>query len=51
MQSKRLGKSAIAVSTICMGTMTFGNQADEAMSHRILDASLDAVISAANRRR
>jgi len=45
MQSKRLGKSAIAVSTICMGTMTFGNQADEAMSHRILDASLDAGIN------
>jgi aryl-alcohol dehydrogenase-like predicted oxidoreductase len=45
MQSKRLGKSAIAVSTICMGTMTFGNQADEAMSHRILDASLDAGVN------
>jgi aryl-alcohol dehydrogenase-like predicted oxidoreductase len=45
MQSRRLGRSAIAVSPICMGTMTFGNQADEAMSHRILDASLDAGIN------
>ncbi len=45
MQTKRLGKSAIAVSKICMGTMTFGNQADEAMSHRILDMSFDAGIN------
>ena len=45
MQSKRLGKSAIVVSDICMGTMTFGGQADEAMSHRILDQSLDAGIN------
>ena len=45
MQSKRLGRSAISVSTICMGTMTFGSQADEAMSHRILDRSLDAGIN------
>ena len=45
MQTKRLGKSAIAVSKICMGTMTFGAQADEAMSHRILDASFDAGIN------
>lgn len=45
MQTKRLGKSAIAVSKICMGTMTFGSQADEAMSHRILDRSLEAGIN------
>jgi aryl-alcohol dehydrogenase-like predicted oxidoreductase len=44
-QTKRLGKSAIAVSKICMGTMTFGNQADEAMAHRILDMSFDAGIN------
>jgi len=45
MRSKRLGGSGISVSDICMGTMTFGNQADEAMSHRILDMSLDAGIN------
>ena len=45
MQTKRLGKSAISVSKICMGTMTFGSQADEAMSHRILDQSLEAGIN------
>ena len=45
MQHRRLGKSAIYVSDICMGTMTFGNQADEAMAHRVLDASFDAGIN------
>lgn len=45
MQNRRLGKSAIVVSEICMGTMTFGNQADEAMAHRVLDASFDAGIN------
>lgn len=45
MQTRRLGKSAIHVSTICMGTMTFGSQADEATAHRILDASLDVGIN------
>jgi aryl-alcohol dehydrogenase-like predicted oxidoreductase len=44
MKTRRLGKSPIHVSEICMGTMTFGNQADEAMSHRILDKSFDAGI-------
>jgi aryl-alcohol dehydrogenase-like predicted oxidoreductase len=45
MQNRRLGKSALYVSEICMGTMTFGNQADEAMAHRVLDQSLDAGIN------
>ncbi len=45
MQSERLGRSAIVVSKICMGTMTFGNQADEETAHRILDRSLEAGIN------
>ncbi len=45
MQSRRLGKSAIEVSSICMGTMTFGSQVDEKTAHRILDQSLDAGIN------
>ena len=45
MKSRRLGRSGIAVSEICMGTMTFGGQADEATSLRILDRSLDAGIN------
>ena len=45
MGNRRLGKSAIVVSDICMGTMTFGSQADEAVAHRVLDMSLDAGIN------
>lgn len=44
MRRKRLGRSAVVVSDICMGTMTFGSQCDEAMAHRILDAAFDAGI-------
>ena len=44
MQHNRLGKSAIVVSDICMGTMTFGSQTDEAAALRILDRSYDAGI-------
>jgi aryl-alcohol dehydrogenase-like predicted oxidoreductase len=32
-----LGRSALSVSRICLGTMTFGEQVDEATSHAILD--------------
>ena len=45
MKTKRLGRSPIYVSDICMGTMTFGAQADEKMSHRILDMSFEAGIN------
>ena len=45
MQHRRLGKSAIVVSDICMGTMTFGSQTDEATALRILDRCYDAGIN------
>ena len=45
MQSRRLGKSAIHVSDICMGTMTFGAQADEATAFRVLDRCFEAGIN------
>jgi aryl-alcohol dehydrogenase-like predicted oxidoreductase len=45
MGHRRLGKSAIYVSDICMGTMTFGNQTDEAETFRILDACYDRGIN------
>ena len=45
MKHRRLGASAIYVSDICVGTMTFGSQTDEAEAHRILDACLDAGIN------
>ena len=44
MRKNRLGKSSIVVSDICMGTMTFGNQSDEAESFRIMDMAYDAGI-------
>jgi aryl-alcohol dehydrogenase-like predicted oxidoreductase len=45
METRRLGRSGLYVSEICMGTMTFGNQADEASSIRILDKSFEAGIT------
>ena len=37
MDYRRLGNSGCVVSTLCMGTMTFGAEADEATSHQLLD--------------
>jgi aryl-alcohol dehydrogenase-like predicted oxidoreductase len=45
MKTKRLGSSPIYVSDICMGTMTFGNQADEAQSIKILDCAFEAGVT------
>lgn len=45
MQHRRLGKSAIVVSDICMGTMTFGSQTNEEDTFRILDRCLEAGIN------
>ncbi len=42
MRRNRLGKSSIVVSEICMGTMTFGNQADEKTAFRIMDMAFEA---------
>jgi len=42
MNRNRLGNSAILVSDICMGTMTFGNQCDEKNAFRIMDMAYDA---------
>ncbi len=39
---RELGKSGIKVSTLCFGCNVFGWTADEQMSHRLLDAFLDA---------
>jgi len=41
MKTRRLGKTGLVVSEICMGTMTFGSMADEAASLAILDRSYD----------
>jgi aryl-alcohol dehydrogenase-like predicted oxidoreductase len=42
MKRNRLGRSGIVVSDICMGTMTFGHQADEKTSFRIMDMAYEA---------
>jgi len=45
MEYRFLGKTGIQVSEICLGTMTFGNEADEATSKQIMDRALDAGIN------
>ncbi|MDD5028231.1 MAG: aldo/keto reductase [Rhodoferax sp.] len=40
MKTLRLGQSDLFVTPICLGTMTFGEQVDEATSYAILDRSL-----------
>jgi len=42
MKHRRLGRTGLVVSEICLGTMTFGNQADERSSFAILDRAYDA---------
>jgi aryl-alcohol dehydrogenase-like predicted oxidoreductase len=42
MKTKRLGRTGLKVSEICLGTMTFGNQCDEAMSFAIMDKAYEA---------
>ena len=41
MHKVQLGASDLQVTPVCLGTMTFGEQVDEATSHAILDRSLE----------
>ena len=41
MNTIRLGQSDLYVSPICLGTMTFGEQVDERLSHAVLDRALE----------
>nr|MBP8150436.1 aldo/keto reductase [Limnohabitans sp.] len=45
MKLVQLGQSDLQVTPICLGTMTFGQQVNEADSHAILDRSLEAGIN------
>jgi aryl-alcohol dehydrogenase (NADP+) len=45
MQYRNLGRSGLRVSPICLGTMMFGGQTDEATSKRIVDRARDAGIN------
>lgn len=41
MKTVPLGSSALHVTPVCLGTMTFGEQVDEATAHSILDRSME----------
>ncbi len=41
MNNIQLGSSDLQVTPVCLGTMTFGEQVDEATAHSILDRSLE----------
>ncbi|MBI3245019.1 MAG: aldo/keto reductase [Deltaproteobacteria bacterium] len=41
MKTKRMGRTGLKVSEICLGTMTFGRQCDEALSFAIMDAAVE----------
>src|SRR5258708_640262 len=44
MKLKNLGRTGLKVSEVCLGTMTFGNQADEASAFAIMDTADEAGI-------
>jgi aryl-alcohol dehydrogenase-like predicted oxidoreductase len=45
MQYRQLGKSGLQVSPLCLGTMMFGNQTDEATARRITDRAFEQGIN------
>src|SRR6201996_7795881 len=45
MQYRKFGRTGLSVSRLCLGTMTFGLQTEEAVSHRILDTATDAGVN------
>src|SRR5258708_5217436 len=42
MEYRTLGRSGCAVSVLCLGTMTFGAESDEKVSHQQLDRFVEA---------
>lgn len=45
MKVRRLGRTGLRVSSLCLGTMQFGWTADEPTAHRILDRALDSGVN------
>ena len=45
MEYRRMGRTGLKVSEICLGTMTFGHGTGEAESGRIVDAAIDAGVN------
>jgi len=44
-QDTRLGRTGLRVSRLCLGTMTFGLQIDEAVSRAVLDRAVDGGVN------
>ena len=45
MKTRRMGTTGLKVSELCLGTMTFGHQCDEAASFAILDRAFEAGVT------
>ncbi len=45
MKIKRMGRTGLRVSEICLGTMTFGYQCDQPTSFAILDSAWQAGVN------
>ncbi|MFQ5996326.1 MAG: aldo/keto reductase [Dehalococcoidales bacterium] len=45
MKYRKLGRTGLMVSEICLGTMTFGNQIDEAESVKLVKWAIEAGIN------
>ncbi|MEI7556855.1 aldo/keto reductase [Candidatus Chlorohelix sp.] len=45
MKIKKLGRTGLKVTEICLGTMTFANQADEPTSFKIMDIAAEAGVN------
>jgi aryl-alcohol dehydrogenase-like predicted oxidoreductase len=45
MEYRRMGRTGLKVSEICLGTMTFGHGTDRAEAKRIVDLSIDAGVN------
>jgi aryl-alcohol dehydrogenase (NADP+) len=45
MEFRRLGDSGLEVSTLCLGTMMFGDRTDAAIAQRIIDSAFDAGVN------
>jgi len=43
MKQRFLGRSGLRVSELCLGTMTFGQDTDEADAHRVLPYPYDVL--------
>ena len=45
MDYRRLGRAGLKVSEICLGTMTFGNGADQDGATKMVNTALDAGVN------